>query len=71
MVTPALTQPASGESINVGTIAVDGTSVSKTITVKGTNLTKPLTVSVSGHGFHRHANHPERQVLSTTAQPSP
>ena len=48
---PALTQPANGEIINVGTIALDGTSVSKTITVKGTYLTEAITVSVTGEGF--------------------
>ena len=48
---PVLTQPASGENINVGTIALDGNSVSKTITVKGVNLTKSVTVTVSGEGF--------------------
>ena len=48
---PVLTQPASGENINVGTIALDGNSVSKTITVKGMNLTKSVTVTVSGEGF--------------------
>ena len=49
--TPALTQPASGENINVGTIALDGNSVSKTITVKGVNLTTSVTVTVNGEGF--------------------
>lgn len=49
--TPVLTQPASGENINIGTIALDGSSVSKTVTVKGANLTQALTVSVSGEGF--------------------
>jgi len=51
VITPALTQPANGENINVGTIALDGISVSKTITVKGTNLSQALTVSVSGQDF--------------------
>ena len=49
--TPVLTQPASGETINLGIIALDGSSVSKTITVKGTNLTKAITLTVSGEGF--------------------
>ena len=48
---PVLTQPASGENINVGTIALDDNSVSKTITVKGVNLTKSVTATVSGEGF--------------------
>jgi len=48
---PVLTQPASGENIAVGTIALDATSVSKTITVKGSNLTLPLQVTVGGNGF--------------------
>ena len=51
VVTPVLTQPANGENINVGTIALDGTSVSKTITVKGANLAQAITVSVSGQDF--------------------
>lgn len=49
--TPILTQPASGENINVGTIALDDSSVSKSITVKGINLTDGLTVTVNGDGF--------------------
>ena len=49
--TPILYQPASGATINVGTIAVDGSSVSKTITVKGNALSVALDVSVSGNGF--------------------
>ncbi len=48
---PVLTQPASGENINVGTIALTDNSVSKTITVKGVNLTQSVTVTVSGEGF--------------------
>lgn len=51
VVTPVLTQPASGENINVGTVALDGTSVSKTITVKGAHLTQEIHVSVSGEDF--------------------
>ena len=51
VVTPVLSQPSSNTSINVGTIAVDATSVSKNVTVKGTNFTSPLAVSVSGQGF--------------------
>ena len=49
--TPVLTQPASGENINVGIISIDGTSVSKTITVKGANLTQNISVAVTGDGF--------------------
>ena len=49
--TPVLTQPANGENINVGTVALDGTSVSKTVNVKGANLTQALTASVSGEDF--------------------
>ena len=48
---PVLTQPANGENINVGTVALDETSVSRSITVKGANLTQELSVSVSGEGF--------------------
>ena len=49
--TPVLTQPASGENINVGAISINGTSVSKTITIKGANLTQNLAISVTGEGF--------------------
>ncbi len=49
VVTPTLTSPTNGSTINVGTHTGDG--VSKTITVKGSNLTKALTISVSGTGF--------------------
>ena len=49
--TPVLTQPASGEVINVGTIALDANSVYKTITVKGAYLTKAISVTASGEGF--------------------
>lgn len=48
---PVLTQPASGENINVGTIALNGNSVSKTINVKGANLTQNISVAVSGEDF--------------------
>ncbi|MBR5170058.1 MAG: endonuclease [Muribaculaceae bacterium] len=48
---PVLTQPANGETINVGNIAVDGSSVSKTINVKGAYLTQAINVSVSGEDF--------------------
>ena len=48
---PQITAPANGSTVNVGTIAATGTSVSKTITVKGSDLTKALSVSVSGTGF--------------------
>ncbi len=49
--TPVLSQPTSGSTINVGTIPVDGSSVSTVVTVKGTNLTGSLSVTVSGTGF--------------------
>ena len=48
---PQITAPTNGSTVNVGTIAATGTSVSKTITVKGSDLTKALNVSVSGTGF--------------------
>ena len=48
---PQITAPVNGSTVNVGTIAATGTSVSKTITVKGSDLTKALNVSVSGAGF--------------------
>ena len=51
VVLPVLTQPANGENINLGMIALEGTSVSKTITVKGANLTEAINVSVSGQDF--------------------
>ena len=51
VITPVLTQPANGENINVGTIALDGNSVSKTITVKGANLSANINVTVSGQNF--------------------
>ncbi|MBQ9555454.1 MAG: endonuclease [Muribaculaceae bacterium] len=51
VVTPVLTQPASGTTINVGTIAVDGASVSTQVNVRGSNLASSLSVSVSGSGF--------------------
>ncbi len=49
--TPELTAPTDGSTVNVGTIAATGTSVSKTITVKGENLTKQLILSTTGTGF--------------------
>lgn len=49
--TPVLTQPASGDVINVGTISLEGNSVSKVITVKGANLTQSINVSVNGADF--------------------
>ena len=49
--TPVLTQPASGTTINVGTIAADGNSVSCAVTVKGSYLESNLSVSTSGEGF--------------------
>ena len=48
---PQITAPADGSTVNVGTIAANGTTVSKVINVKGTDLTKALNVSVSGTGF--------------------
>jgi len=51
IITPVLTQPANGENINVGTIGIDDTSVSKTVTVKGANLSETINVSVSGQDF--------------------
>lgn len=48
---PVLIQPTSGSTINVGTIPVEGNSVSCSITVKGNYLNDDLTVSVSGEGF--------------------
>lgn len=48
---PQITAPANGSTVNVGTIAANGTTVSKVINVKGTDLTKALNVSVSGTGF--------------------
>lgn len=48
---PVLTSPLKGTSVNIGTIASDGTSVSKTIAIKGSNLTKQLAISVSGTGM--------------------
>ena len=48
---PQITSPTNGSTVNVGTIAATGTSVSKTISVKGSDLTKALNVSVSGTGF--------------------
>lgn len=50
-VRPVLTSPAINTTVNVGQIASDGTSVSKTITVKGSGLTKDLVISASGTGF--------------------
>jgi len=49
--TPMLTQPSDGSTINLGTIAFDGTSVSKEITVKGIYLTEELSINVNGTNF--------------------
>lgn len=49
VLTPKITAPSSTQDI--GTIAADGSSVSKTVPVKGQNLTQSVTVSVSGTGF--------------------
>ena len=51
VLTPELTAPVNGSTVNVGTIPATGTSVSKSITVKGSDLTKSLNVGVSGAGF--------------------
>ena len=48
---PELTAPVNGSTVNVGTIAATGTSVSKTIAVKGNDLTKALTLATTGNGF--------------------
>lgn len=48
---PQITAPVNGSTVDVGTIAPMGTSVSKVITVKGSDLSIPLGVSVSGNGF--------------------
>ena len=48
---PELTAPVNGSTVNVGTIAATGTSVSKTIAVKGNDLTKALTLATTGTGF--------------------
>lgn len=50
-VRPVLTSPAINTTVNIGQIASDGTSVSKTITVKGSGLTKNFIISASGTGF--------------------
>ena len=51
VITPVITQPANGENINVGTVSLEGSSVSRNITVKGANLSMAIDVSVSGEGF--------------------
>ena len=51
VVTPTLTQPASGSTIDVGTISSTATSVSKQVTVKGSSLTQPLSLTTGGEGF--------------------
>ena len=48
---PELTAPVNGSTVDVGTIAATGTSVSKTIAVKGNDLTKALTLTTTGNGF--------------------
>ena len=47
---PVLAQPATGTTIDFGTVAA-GSYTTQTITVKGTDLTESLTVSVSGNAF--------------------
>ena len=49
-VSPALTSPTI-DTLGLGTIPSDGTSVDKTISVKGNNITMPVTIEVSGSGF--------------------
>ncbi len=51
VVTPTLTQPASGSTIDVGTISSTATNVSKQVTVKGSSLTQPLSLTTGGEGF--------------------
>ena len=46
----ALTSP-SASSIDVGTIASDGSSVQKSITIQGSNLSKAVSLRVTGSGF--------------------
>lgn len=46
----ALTSP-SASSIDVGTIASDGSSVQKSITIQGANLSKAVSLRVTGSGF--------------------
>lgn len=48
--TPAITSP-SESSVDVGTIASDGSSVQQSIIVKAINLTMPLQITVNGNGF--------------------
>ena len=48
-ITPVLTAPTTGTTVNVGTN--EGGGVSTTVTVSGNYLTEALTVSVSGTGF--------------------
>lgn len=50
-VRPVLSSPAVNTTVNIGQIASDGTSVSKTIAIKGSGLTKNLAIAVSGTGF--------------------
>ena len=51
VVTPTLSAPENGSTVDVGTIGATGMTVSKTITVKGSDLTKSLSVAVTGTGF--------------------
>ena len=48
-ITPVLTAPTTGSTVNVGTN--EGGGVSTTVTVSGNYLTEALTVSVTGTGF--------------------
>ena len=48
---PIITQPTSGQSINLGMIPLAGNNISKTITVKGAYLSQALTVTVNGANF--------------------
>lgn len=44
---PRLTQPAQGETVNMGSVLLDNTAT-KTITLRGANLTQALSLSLSG-----------------------
>jgi len=52
---PHLTSPTVN-SLDLGTIASNGTSVNKTVTVRGENVTQPVTITVSGTGFSANAS---------------
>lgn len=44
---PRLTQPAQGETVNVGSVLL-GNTVAKTVTLRGANLTQTLSLTLSG-----------------------